>query len=83
MGNVIALILLGRTGDLSYICIPKFRIIMTSANFSSRHIGLTPANIEEMLAVIGEESMDSLIEKTIPASIRLEKKLDLEEPLSE
>jgi glycine dehydrogenase len=56
---------------------------MTSSPFSSRHIGLSAADIEEMLAITGEKSVDSLIEKTIPASIRLNEALDLPKPLSE
>ncbi len=56
---------------------------MTSAPFSSRHIGLSEEDIKIALEVIGEESIESLIQKTIPASIRLKKPLDLEEPYSE
>jgi len=56
---------------------------MTSAPFSSRHIGLNETDIKNMLAQIGEESIDSLIEKTIPASIRLKSPLQLEDPMSE
>ena len=56
---------------------------MTSSPFSKRHIGLSQEDIERMLEGIGENSMDHLIDKTIPASIRLEKKLSLSEPMSE
>ena len=56
---------------------------MTSAPFSSRHIGLADRDIEKMLHAIGEDSMETLIEKTIPASIRLGNKLQLDAPLSE
>lgn len=56
---------------------------MTSSPFSSRHIGLSEEDTIIALKAIGEESIDSLIEKTIPASIRLKQALDLEEPYSE
>ncbi len=56
---------------------------MTSAPFSSRHIGLSDEDIKKMLAVIGESTVDDLINKTIPSSIRLKEKLKLEAPLSE
>ena len=56
---------------------------MTSAPFSSRHIGLSEEDIREALNTIGEESIESLIAKTIPASIRLKEPLKLEEPYSE
>ena len=56
---------------------------MTSAPFSSRHIGLSPSDIESMLTAIGENSIDELIEKTIPKSIRLSRDLKLATPMSE
>lgn len=56
---------------------------MTSAPFSSRHIGLSEEDVKKMLEVIGESSLDTLIEKTIPKGIRLDEKLSLEKPMSE
>ncbi len=56
---------------------------MTSAPFSSRHIGLSQEDIQEMLKLIGEKSLEDLIQKTIPQSIRLDKPLELSEPMSE
>lgn len=56
---------------------------MTSAPFSSRHIGLSEEDIREALKTIGEDSIESLIAKTIPASIRLKEPLNLEKPYSE
>ncbi len=35
-----------------------------------RHIGPTPAEMQEMLAAIGASSLDALIEETVPAAIR-------------
>ena len=45
--------------------------------FAKRHIGVDEEQIQSMLQVLGVESLDVLIEKTIPASIRLNKSLDL------
>lgn len=56
---------------------------MTSAPFQSRHIGLSDKDIKEMLLTIQEDSVDSLIEKTIPNSIRLKAPLQLSEAMSE
>ncbi len=51
--------------------------------FSQRHIGPRPADLEEMLKVAGHKSVDALIEKTIPSSIRMKSPLDLGEGLAE
>ena len=48
-----------------------------------RHIGPSPAEMEEMLKVIGVGSLDELIEQTIPESIRQKEPLDFGKPLSE
>ena len=47
----------------------------SSDNFSNRHVGPTPDDVDEMLARVGAASIDELIEQTIPASIRLEEPL--------
>jgi glycine dehydrogenase len=51
--------------------------------FSRRHIGITANDEQVMLKVIGEESLDSLIDKTIPENIRIRKTLNLPEAVSE
>jgi len=56
---------------------------MTSTSFSSRHIGVNDQDIAHMLKTINEDSLESLIAKTIPNSIRLAKPLSLDEPMSE
>ncbi len=48
-----------------------------------RHIGPSPKEMEEMLAVIGAESLDALIEETVPHDIRRDSPLDWGRPLSE
>jgi glycine dehydrogenase len=54
-----------------------------SSEFASRHIGADETGTGEMLATIGVASLDELIDKTVPAAIRLKKKLDITEPVSE
>src|SRR5437868_14068590 len=45
--------------------------------FVDRHIGPDSRDIEEMLAVLGVRNLDELIDRTVPASIRLQRALDL------
>ena len=54
-----------------------------SERFENRHNGLTEDQINEMLKVIGADSLDQLIAETIPESIRLDKSLNLPEAKSE
>ncbi len=56
---------------------------MITDNFTSRHIGPREWQIEKMLKTVGVSSLDELINKTIPSSIRLPKKLDIGKGLNE
>jgi glycine dehydrogenase len=56
---------------------------VTKDLFTRRHIGPDVTELEEMLKVIGTHSLDSLIEETIPPSIRIKKPLNLPKPVSE
>ena len=49
----------------------------------SRHIGLSDADREAMLRELGVESINQLIEQTMPKEILLDEPLDLDEPLTE
>lgn len=51
--------------------------------FESRHIGLNSEQRSELLKYLGINSIDALIEKTVPSGIRLGKELNLAPPLSE
>ena len=51
--------------------------------FSHRHIGPTASQIKEMLEVINIESVDKLIDETVPQNIRLKKQIELDQPMSE
>ena len=48
-----------------------------------RHIGPSPEEMAEMLKVAGAESLDQLIDETVPKSIRQERPLDFGKPKSE
>ncbi|MEM9522845.1 MAG: glycine dehydrogenase (aminomethyl-transferring), partial [Pseudomonadota bacterium] len=48
-----------------------------------RHIGPSPSEMDEMLAIIGVSSLDALINETIPKSIRQKTPLDFGKPKSE
>jgi glycine dehydrogenase len=56
---------------------------MQQDRFVDRHIGPRQKDIDTMLATIGMSSIEELIAKTIPASIRLKKDLDLPEAMTE
>lgn len=51
--------------------------------FENRHNGPTQEQVSAMLEVIGADSMETLIDETIPKAIRLKKALNLPEPESE
>lgn len=48
-----------------------------------RHIGPSPAEMDEMLGVLGVESLHQLIEETVPKAIRQAEPLDFGKALSE
>jgi glycine dehydrogenase len=52
-------------------------------SFVRRHIGPTEADVAEMLAALGYDSMDALIDATIPAGIRYRGGLNLPDGRSE
>jgi glycine dehydrogenase len=53
------------------------------AGFARRHIGPSPRDIEEMLAIVGVSSIDELIAETLPEGIRQSAPLEIGEALSE
>ena len=58
-------------------------ILMNTNSFALRHIGPDKKQQQEMLDIIGVESLDQLIYETVPDDIILEKPLNLEAPMSE
>ena len=59
------------------------RAIEMRDDFASRHIGPTPQDIDAMLETIGVPTLDDLLDRTIPASIRDDEPLALDPPLTE
>jgi glycine dehydrogenase len=51
--------------------------------FATRHIGPNTHETEQMLKTIGASSLEELISKTIPSSIRTDKSLNIPGPVSE
>ena len=56
---------------------------MITNNFIDRHNGPRKAELEMMLRTIGVETLDQLIEETVPSSIRMKKPLNLPAGLNE
>ncbi|HLN20082.1 MAG TPA: aminomethyl-transferring glycine dehydrogenase [Bacteroidales bacterium] len=56
---------------------------MSSDMFVNRHVGPRDNEITGMLKTIGAGTLDQLIDKTIPAEIRMKKPLRLAQPLNE
>jgi glycine dehydrogenase len=54
-----------------------------SSDFKQRHIGPNADDMQQMLDLVGVSSVDALINKTVPQSIRLSRALNLPEALSE
>ncbi len=51
--------------------------------FVNRHVGPNSEEVNQMLQKIGVQTLDQLIDETIPSKIRLTKDLTLDEPISE
>lgn len=56
---------------------------MTTEKFSERHIGPREHELPVMLKTIGVDSLDEMIEKVMPDSIRLKKQLNLQPAMTE
>jgi glycine dehydrogenase len=56
---------------------------LATRSFADRHIGPSSKDVEEMLAVIGVNSVDELIAQTMPSSIRLRRPLNLAPEMTE
>ncbi len=51
--------------------------------FETRHIGPRPADVDEMLRIIGASSLEALMDQALPAAIRLQRPLNLPPGISE
>lgn len=57
--------------------------MMKREQFKDRHIGLSDADKQKMVEILGLTSVEELIDQTIPSDIRLTEPLSLPAPLSE
>ncbi|HBE57243.1 MAG TPA: glycine dehydrogenase (aminomethyl-transferring) [Cyanobacteria bacterium UBA11149] len=57
--------------------------LISTDSFVTRHIGPSASDIEQMLKILGFSTLDELIDGAIPASIRLQKPLNLPKAQSE
>jgi len=55
----------------------------SATSFVPRHIGPSEADLRAMLDLLGYESLDGLIDVTVPAGIRLRQQLAIHAPMSE
>ncbi len=58
-------------------------LLQRTDSFVPRHLGPDPEDQQEMLQVVGVDSLDQLIDETIPAPIRFNRSLDLPGPRPE
>jgi glycine dehydrogenase len=54
-----------------------------AASFIPRHIGPSPADVEAILELLGYESLDALIDATVPAGIRMKRPLAIHHQMTE
>jgi glycine dehydrogenase len=54
-----------------------------AGEFAPRHLGPRDGEIQEMLAFLGYDSLDDLARDTVPAAIRLDRPLAIEDPVTE
>ncbi len=62
---------------------PPLSELQQHDQFIHRHIGPRQSEIDEMLQLLGVESLDELIDSTVPRSILLDRELNLPEPSPE
>ena len=62
---------------------PSLSALEQNDEFIARHIGPCPTEIAAMLAAIGADTLDQLINETVPAAIRLPADLPLPAPKRE
>jgi glycine dehydrogenase len=56
---------------------------MSAVPFVRRHVGPSPEDIDQMASAVGAQSLDDLIDQTVPESIRLRTPLNLPAARSE
>ncbi len=63
--------------------LPSLASLQNPGEFIARHIGLTPEDEQQMLAVVGEPSREALVESIVPRAIARRTPLDLPPAASE
>ncbi|MEM9512622.1 MAG: aminomethyl-transferring glycine dehydrogenase, partial [Cyanobacteria bacterium P01_E01_bin.48] len=58
-------------------------LLSAETEFVVRHIGANPDDIDQMLAAVGVESLDELLDRSVPDTIRLQRELQLQSGCSE
>src|SRR3954462_15857178 len=58
-------------------------LLNASDTFVRRHVGPNADDIKSMLAELGLDSLDDLVEQTVPAAIRIPRPLQIGEPRGE
>ncbi|XP_037092209.1 glycine dehydrogenase (decarboxylating), mitochondrial-like [Pollicipes pollicipes] len=59
------------------------RFIPKNPDFQAKHIGPRDADQQEMLHLLGYQTLDEMIDNTVPRNIKLKEPLKIEEPQSE
>src|SRR6185503_16302612 len=54
-----------------------------AASFIPRHIGPSPADVRAMLDLLGYDTLDALIDATVPSGIRLDRPLAIHRAMTE
>ncbi|XP_056635016.1 glycine dehydrogenase (decarboxylating), mitochondrial [Diorhabda sublineata] len=62
---------------------PNGPLFPRNDDFPARHIGPRESDVSTMLDTLGFKSLDELTEKAVPERIRLEGKLNIDDPISE
>ncbi len=62
---------------------PVSALLNPSDTFVRRHIGPNAEDIKSMLKTIGCDSLDDLVDQTVPAAIRVQKPIEIGEPRGE
>ena len=72
-----------RTEELAAAASGQASLLQRTDSFVHRHLGPGADDVQAMLKAIGVDSLDALIDQTIPAQIRSERHLALPEPRPE
>lgn len=69
--------------EIALTDLPSLHDLDAALPFVDRHIGLAPSDIDTMLATLGHDSLESLMDAAVPAGIRPASELNLPAPMTE